>query len=146
MTGVFILQESITVENRKLLLENDEAQTQKLIQGRIIIKIDIFHRNFIQNWIFSWFCKKKKKKTEKRHHTLSRKMDIWVIFLKFAFFVNTFVRQRRRFSPSVHSWGILDSQFVLQLYLTVPNSIVEFSSHSKSGLWSKICQPHPEIS
>jgi hypothetical protein len=41
-----ILQEPKTAENRKLFLENDEAQAQKLNQGRIIKKVDIFHRKF----------------------------------------------------------------------------------------------------
>ncbi len=45
IASVFILQESITAK-RKLFLENDEAQAQKLNQGCIIKKIGIFHRNF----------------------------------------------------------------------------------------------------
>jgi hypothetical protein len=73
-------------------------------------------------------------------------MDIWVSFIKFAFFINTFVWQNEIFSPSVHFGGILDNIFVFKLYLTVPNSIVEFNNLSKSGLWSKIHQLHPEIS
>jgi hypothetical protein len=46
IASVFILQESITAENRKLFSGNDEAQAQKRNQGRIIKKIGIFHRNF----------------------------------------------------------------------------------------------------
>jgi hypothetical protein len=38
IASVFILQEPKTAENRKLFSENDEAQTQKLNQGRIIKK------------------------------------------------------------------------------------------------------------
>jgi hypothetical protein len=49
---VFILQEPKAAENRKLFLENDEAQTQKLNQGRIIIKIGIFHQSFGNFGIF----------------------------------------------------------------------------------------------
>jgi hypothetical protein len=44
--ALFILQESKTAENRKIFLENDEAQAQKLNQGCIIKKIGIFHQNF----------------------------------------------------------------------------------------------------
>ncbi len=58
-------------------------------------------------------------------------MDIWVGFLKLAFFVDTFVRPKIRFSPSVHLGGILDNGFVSKLYLIVPNPIVEFNNLSK---------------
>jgi hypothetical protein len=40
--GVFILQEPKTAENRKLYLENDEAQAQRLNQGRIFKKMAFF--------------------------------------------------------------------------------------------------------
>jgi hypothetical protein len=73
-------------------------------------------------------------------------MDIWVGFLKIAFFVDTFVWQKKRFSPSVNFGDILDNEFVFKLYLIVPNLIVECNNLSISGLWSKICQSHPEIS
>jgi hypothetical protein len=126
-----ILQESITAENRKLFSENDEAQAQKLNQGRIIIKIGIFYQNFnCSGKVFFWFYKK----IEKRLHILSKNMDIWVGFLKFAFFVNKFLWQNERFSPSVHFGGILDKGFVLKLHLTVPNPKVEINNLSKSGL------------
>jgi hypothetical protein len=60
-------------------------------------------------------------------------MNIWVGFLKFAFFVERFVWKNERFSPSVHFGGILDNGFVLKLHLTVANLIVEFNNLSKSG-------------
>jgi hypothetical protein len=37
IASVLILEEPKTAENRKLSWENDEAQTQKLNQGRIIV-------------------------------------------------------------------------------------------------------------
>jgi hypothetical protein len=46
IASVFIIRESTTAKNRKLFSENNEAQAQKLNQGRIIKKIGIFHRNF----------------------------------------------------------------------------------------------------
>jgi hypothetical protein len=39
---VFILQEPKTAENREHSWENDEAQAQKLNQGRIVIKFGFF--------------------------------------------------------------------------------------------------------
>jgi hypothetical protein len=50
IAGVFILPDSKTAENRKKIWENDEAQAQKLNQGRIIIKIYYFRQNSNQNW------------------------------------------------------------------------------------------------
>jgi hypothetical protein len=46
IASVFILQESKTAENKKLFSEKDEAQAQKLNQGRIMIKIGIFYQRF----------------------------------------------------------------------------------------------------
>jgi hypothetical protein len=46
IASVFILQESITAEDKKLFSENGEAQAQTLNQGLIIIKIGIFYQNF----------------------------------------------------------------------------------------------------
>jgi hypothetical protein len=46
------IQEPKAAEKRKLFLENDEAQTQKLNQGHIFIKIGIFHRSFGNFGIF----------------------------------------------------------------------------------------------
>jgi hypothetical protein len=46
IASVLILQEPKTAENRKLSWENDEAQTQKLNQGRIIKKIGFFSSKF----------------------------------------------------------------------------------------------------
>jgi hypothetical protein len=46
IASILILQEPKTAENRKLSWENDEAQTLKLNQGRIIIKIGIFLSKF----------------------------------------------------------------------------------------------------
>jgi hypothetical protein len=50
-------------------------------------------------------------------------MDIWVGFLKFAFFVEGFVWQNERFSPSVHFRVALDNGIAMKLHLTVPNLI-----------------------
>jgi hypothetical protein len=61
-------------------------------------------------------------------------MDIWEGFLKFALFVERFVWQNKRFSPSVHFEGILNNGFVFKLYVAVPNLIVEFNNLPKSGL------------
>ncbi len=55
IAGVFILKEPKIAENRKVFLENDEAQTQKLNQGHIIKKIGIFNRSLGN---FFWFCRK----------------------------------------------------------------------------------------
>jgi hypothetical protein len=49
IASVLILQEPKTAENRKLSWENDEAQTQKLNQGRIIKKMAFFRQNSNQN-------------------------------------------------------------------------------------------------
>ncbi len=49
ISDVFILQEPKTAENRKIFLENDDAQAQKLNQGRIIIKFGSFRQNFKPN-------------------------------------------------------------------------------------------------
>jgi hypothetical protein len=46
IASVLILQEPKNAENRKLSWENDEAQTQKLNQGRIIKKIGFFSSKF----------------------------------------------------------------------------------------------------
>jgi hypothetical protein len=46
IASVLILQEPKTAKNRKLSWENDEAQTQKLNQGRIIKKIGFFSSKF----------------------------------------------------------------------------------------------------
>jgi hypothetical protein len=46
IASVLILQEPKTAENRKLSWENDEAQTQKLNQGRIIKKNGFFSSKF----------------------------------------------------------------------------------------------------
>jgi hypothetical protein len=46
IASVLILREPKTAENRKLSWENDEAQTLKLNQGRIIKKIGIFSSKF----------------------------------------------------------------------------------------------------
>jgi hypothetical protein len=50
------------------------------------------------------------------------------------------------FSLSVHFGGLLDYGYVSKLYLPIPNLKVEFNNFSKSGLWFKIHQLHPEIS
>jgi hypothetical protein len=129
IASVFILRESITAINRKLFSENDEAQAQKLNQCRIIKKLAFFIEISTVMTKISCICRK----TEKILHILSRNIDIWVGFLKFAFFVEGFVWQNEKFSPSVHFGGILDNGFVFKLYIFVANSIVKFNNLSKSG-------------
>jgi hypothetical protein len=41
-----------------LFLENDEAQAQKLNQGRIFKKMAFFIKILTRTEFFSWFCKK----------------------------------------------------------------------------------------
>jgi hypothetical protein len=67
---------------------------------------------------------------------------VFLVSKDFIFCLETWILW---FSPSVHFEGILDKQFVPKLYLTVPKLIVECNNLRKSGLWSKIHQPHPEI-
>jgi hypothetical protein len=85
------------------------------------------------------------KKNRKRLHILSRNMDIWVGFLKFAF-LSTHLYDIEEIFTFCPLRGHFRQITCFETYVAVPNSIVEFYYLSKSGLWSKICQPHLEIS
>ncbi len=60
-------------------------------------------------------------------------MNIWIGFLKFAFFVERFVWQNEIFSPSVHFGCTLNNGFVLKLQLNL-----YLSTPTKTRFYEKI--------